>query len=317
MTEIKRSPDYLKKISAKLKEHYKLTSDDCAEAIPLSAPPVNDTVDSLKGLIELLLPARRLRSCQQGQVFLEQIDEEVSRIYGLLRGPVKEALPYRWIAAAESTRMEGSNGGLSDSELDECVETVMKEFFSLLPKIRAAVVKDIQAAYDGDPAALSFVEVTLSFPGLLAIVSHRITHELYRLKVPILPRLMSEWTHNKTGVDIHPGAQIGESFFIDHATGVVIGETAKIGNHVKLYQGVTLGAKSFALDEDGHPVKHIQRHPTVQDGVVIYANATILGGDTVIGKNSTIGGNVFITNSVPSDSVVFRSEEGPKIRAKN
>ncbi|MCL4168004.1 UNVERIFIED_CONTAM: hypothetical protein GTU68_030678 [Idotea baltica] len=241
---------------------------------------------------------------------------ELERIYSLLYRPLLESIPYRWISTAERVRSEDISEELKGKELEACVEQVLKDFFSKLPDIRAAVVKDIQAAYDGDPAALSFVEVTLCFPGVLAIVSHRIAHELYNLKVPILPRMMSEWTHNKTGVDLHSGAQVGESFFIDHATGVVIGETAKIGNNVKLYQGVTLGAKSFPLDDNGNPVKHIQRHPTVGDNVVVYANATILGGETVIGANSTIGGNVFLTTSVPENSTVFRGEEGPKVRSK-
>ena len=151
---------------------------------------------------------------------------------------------------------------------------------------------------------MSFAEVMLAYPGLLAIASHRLDHEFYKLDVPIVPRIMSEWTHTEAGVDIHPGAEIGEGFFIDHATGVVIGETTKIGRQVKLYQGVTLGAKSFPLDESGRPIKHIQRHPTVEDNVVIYANATILGGDTVIGAGSTIGGNVFLMESVPAGSFV-------------
>jgi len=156
--------------------------------------------------------------------------------------------------------------------------------------------------------------VQLAYPGVLAITSHRLAHELYLLDVPIVPRIMSEWTHSVTGVDIHPGARIGHGFFIDHATGVVIGETTRIGNHVKIYQGVTLGARSFPLDENGHPIKHIQRHPTVENDVVIYANATILGGDTVIGQGSTIGGNVFLMESVPPNSFVM--SEHPELRIK-
>lgn len=312
-----KTSTYLLKIAEELKPHYRLTTEDCATAVPHTAPLVRDSIDALKGLIELLLPARRLRQCHTGEAFLNEMPQELQRIHSLLRRPIKEALPYRWIAAAEQNRSGASPEELTEAELEECVDSVLQEFFSKLPQVRAAVIKDIEAAYDGDPAALSYVEVTLSFPGLLAVVSHRISHELYLLKVPILPRMMSEWTHSKTGVDINSGAQIGESFFIDHATGVVIGETTTIGNNVKLYQGVTLGAKSFTVDEKGNPVKHIKRHPVVEDNVVIYANATILGGDTVIGENSTIGGNVFITSSVPAQSVVFRSEEGPKIRPKS
>jgi serine O-acetyltransferase len=178
------------------------------------------------------------------------------------------------------------------------------------------LIEDVRAAYNGDPAALSFAEVKLAYPGVMAVAAHRLAHELYRLEVPIMPRIMSEHIHGMTGIDIHPGAQIGHGFFIDHGTGVVIGETCRIGNHVKLYQGVTLGAKSFPLDEAGNPIKHIQRHPTVSSGVVIYANATILGGDTVIGENSTIGGNVFLMQSVPPDSVVTRTADGLSIKTR-
>ena len=152
--------------------------------------------------------------------------------------------------------------------------------------------------------------------GLLAIAAHRLAHELYRLQVPIIPRVMSEWIHTKTGTDIHPGARIGRAFFIDHATGVVIGETTEIGDHVKLYQGVTLGARSFALGLDGTPVKHVKRHPTVRDDVIIYAHATILGGETVIGARSVVGSNVFLMESVPPDSVVSSVHPELTIREK-
>jgi len=176
------------------------------------------------------------------------------------------------------------------------------------------ITEDTRAAYEGDPAALSFAEVQIAYPGLLAVVSHRIAHELYRQEVPIVPRVMSEWIHTKTGIDIHPGARIGHGFFIDHGTGVVIGETTEIGNRVKVYQGVTLGARSFPLDENGMPIKHIKRHPTVEEDVVIYSNASILGGDTVIGKGSTIGGNVFLMDSVPPHSVVAAIHPEPKVK---
>jgi len=194
---------------------------------------------------------------------------------------------------------------------------VMAKFLERLPHVRELLVDDVQAAYDGDPAALTFAEVKLAYPGLLAITSHRLAHELYSLDVPIIPRIMSEWIHSQTGVDINPGARIGRAFFIDHATGVVIGETAEIGDNVKLYQGVTLGARSFPLDENGKPIKHIKRHPTVENNVVIYANATILGGDTVIGEGTTIGGNVFLMESVPPKHFVTSAHESePQIIPK-
>ena len=175
----------------------------------------------------------------------------------------------------------------------------------LLPCIKAILLKDAEALYEGDPAATSVAEVILSYPGFLAIAIYRIAHELYKRKIPILPRIMTEYAHEKTGIDIHAGATIGEYFFIDHGTGIVIGETTTIGNHVKIYQGVTLGAKSFELDESGNPVKGIKRHPDIGNNVIIYANATILGGNTKIGDGSVIGGNVWLTHSVEPNSTVY------------
>ncbi len=164
---------------------------------------------------------------------------------------------------------------------------------------------DIIAAYEGDPAARSTEEILLAYPAFEAISIFRLAHRLYELQVPLIPRMMTEYAHQLTGIDIHPGATIGEYFFIDHGTGVVIGETCIIGHHVKLYQGVTLGAKSFACDEDGNPVKGVHRHPHVGNNVVIYAGATILGGDTYIGDGCTIGGSVWLTRSVPAGSTVY------------
>ncbi|MCL1887789.1 MAG: serine O-acetyltransferase [Kiritimatiellaeota bacterium] len=186
-----------------------------------------------------------------------------------------------------------------------------------LPAIRECLREDILAAYEGDPAASSTMEVALSYPGLYAIAVHRVAHALCNLGVPLIPRVMSEHAHSLTGIDIHPGAQIGPGFFIDHGTGVVIGETCVIGRRVKLYQGVTLGALSFQKDGQGNLVKGVKRHPDVEDGVVIYAGATILGGKTVIGRHSVIGGNVWLTQSVPPHSTVYNSQPAPDIRVKN
>lgn len=183
-----------------------------------------------------------------------------------------------------------------------------------LPEIREKLHKDINAAYTGDPAALSTEEIILSYPSIDAISIYRIANILYKKKVPILPRIMTEYAHQRTGIDIHPGASIGESFFIDHGTGVVIGETCTIGNNVKIYQGVTLGAKSFQVDNDGNLVKGVKRHPDIEDNVVIYAGATILGGDTVIGHDSIIGGNVWLTHSIPPHSIVYNSQPSPVIK---
>jgi serine O-acetyltransferase len=176
-------------------------------------------------------------------------------------------------------------------------------FLGKLPLIRRLLRTDVEAAYEGDPAAKSFDEIIVAYPCLEAIAIQRLAHLLYRDGVPLIPRMMTEWAHSRTGIDIHPGAQIGSHFFIDHGTGVVIGETCVIGSRVKLYHCVTLGARSFAKDEHGRLVKGIKRHPHVEDDVVIYPNATILGGDTTIGARSTIGANVFLMQSVPPDTL--------------
>jgi serine O-acetyltransferase len=171
-----------------------------------------------------------------------------------------------------------------------------------LPTLRSRLSADVQAAYDGDPAAKSIDEVIFAYPAIVAITIFRIAHELHIQSIPLLPRIMTEHAHSITGIDIHPGATIGQGFFIDHGTGVVIGETTLIGNRVKLYQGVTLGARSFAMDEEGQLIRGKKRHPTIEDDVVIYAGATILGGNTVIGQGSVIGGNVWLTHSIPPNT---------------
>ena len=186
----------------------------------------------------------------------------------------------------------------------KAADAICTGFAERLPEIKRLLLLDVEALYEGDPAAVCREEVMITYPGFRAICIFRIAHELYVLKAPLIPRIMTEYAHEKTGIDIHPGATVGEYFFIDHGTGIVIGETTVIGNHVKLYQGVTLGAKSFELDENGNPVKNIKRHPNIGNHVVIYANATILGGDTFIGDNSVIGGNTWLTRSVEAGSVV-------------
>jgi len=201
------------------------------------------------------------------------------------------------------------------SDQDRCLEEAEQlslSFLRTIPRIRRLLAEDAQAAYDGDPAAKSIDEVVFSYPGMMAITIHRIAHELYQLGASLIPRIMSEYAHRTTGIDIHPGAVIGERFFIDHGTGVVIGETTEIGRNVTIYQGVTLGALSFKSGADA--MRNKKRHPTIGDDVVIYAQATILGGDTVIGEGSVIGGNVWIINSVPPRSKVML--ELPKLRIR-
>ncbi len=190
---------------------------------------------------------------------------------------------------------------------DNCIQEGQRrsfEFLKTIPKLREILKTDVIAAMQGDPAAKSYDEIVFSYPGLKAITFHRIAHELYILKVPLLPRLINEHAHSLTGIDIHPGAQIGKYFFIDHGTGVVIGETTEIGQHVRIYQGVTLGALSLPK-ETVDKLRWEKRHPTIKDNVIIYAGSTILGGETIIGKNCVIGGNVWLTSSVPDDSTVL------------
>jgi serine O-acetyltransferase len=174
-----------------------------------------------------------------------------------------------------------------------------------LPALRRIIQTDVIAAYHGDPAARSLEEIILAYPCVLVISLQRIAHELYKLEVPLVPRMLTEYAHERTGADIHPGAEIGTHFFIDHCTGVVVGETARIGNHVKIYQGVTLGAKSFVTDAKGNPVKGVKRHPELRDNVIVYPGATILGGDTVIGENSVVGSNVWLMQSIPPNSIAY------------
>jgi len=203
-----------------------------------------------------------------------------------------------------------------ENNADDCIEKAQQITIRIiegLPDIRTTLDTDIKSAYEGDPAAKSFEEIILSYPSLEAISIYRIAHLIGSLGVPVIPRIMTEYAHRNTGIDIHPSAAIGSSFFIDHGTGVVIGETCMIGKHVKLYQGVTLGAKSFPLDENGNPIKGIKRHPDIEDHVIIYSGATILG-DISIGHHSVIGGNVWLTQSVPPYSTVFNAQPSPVIR---
>ncbi|MCF6268547.1 MAG: serine acetyltransferase [Melioribacteraceae bacterium] len=188
--------------------------------------------------------------------------------------------------------------------IEKNAEEYSNKFFNGIPRIHSLLLEDAEAIYKGDPAAKSIDEVILAYPGFFAIAVYRLAHELYKIDVPLLPRIFTEYAHQISGVDIHPGATIGESFFIDHGTGIVVGETAVIGNNVKIYQGVTLGALS--VDKD---LAEKKRHPTIEDDVIIYSNAVILGGKTIIGKGATIGGNVWLTRSVPSNSVVFHRSE--------
>lgn len=205
-------------------------------------------------------------------------------------------------------------GTLTEKQRREESYRVCKIFFERIPAVREYVESDLIAAYDGDPAAGCMEEIILAYPGLMAITVYRIAHELYKLQIPVLPRLMTEYAHSETGIDIHPGAQIGKYFFIDHGTGIVIGETAVIGEHVKIYQGVTIGALST---KGGQKLSGVKRHPTICDNVTIYAGASILGGDTIIGENTVIGGNTFITRSIGADTRVSMKNLEMEYRTNN
>lgn len=214
------------------------------------------------------------------------------------------------------TELEKSLRFSKDANPAERARALTFEVLAALPDLRRAIRTDVEAAYQGDPAARSFEEIILAYPCVLAISLQRFAHVLYEMGIPLLPRMITEFAHERTGIDIHPGARIGLHFFIDHGTGVVIGETATIGTGVKLYQGVTLGAKSFETDLNGNPVKGVKRHPDIGDNVTIYAHATILGGDTYIGANSVVGGNVWLLESVPPNSIAYFKADDLVIRPR-
>lgn len=263
-------------------------------------------VEVLDELIAVLFPGCHLRQeIPAGDAYAVFLQKALEKTAMTLREQVRLAFEYQ-CALTECKE--------DCSQCDERAMEVVRSLISTLPELLRVLQKDVQAAYEGDPAARSSMEVVMSYPGVFAVTVHRIAHCLQRLDVPLIPRIMSEYAHSKTGIDIHPGASIGEGFFIDHGTGVVIGETCDIGRNVKLYQGVTLGALSFMKDENGRLIKGVKRHPNVEDNVIIYAGATILGGKTVIGAGSVIGGNVWLTHSVPPGSKVNNQQPSPLIR---
>ncbi len=202
-----------------------------------------------------------------------------------------------------------------ETDFEAEAQLIAIQLLEQIPELRKILTEDVQAAFDGDPAAKNLDEILFCYPGVSAITVFRIAHELYTLKVPLIPRMMTEYAHGKTGIDIHPGASIGRRFFIDHGTGVVIGETTHIGNGVKVYQGVTLGAVSFPKDENGNILRNVKRHPTIEDEVVIYANATVLGGKTVIGHHSVIGSSAWVTRTLPPFTTV--TIENPSLRYRS
>lgn len=311
MDEAREFEPLLDQVVAELIPLYQTGAEDRPDAVGPDLPHRRRVIEAFDLLIAALLPGGMSPEAIQPELLRLFLAERLCRAYRLLAVEVARALTFRWRGAYVHQLAEAGVAAprpMAETERLREAWALTGQFCRRLPHIRALLIDDIQAAYNGDPAALSYVEVMLTYPGLHAIAAHRIAHELHRLEIPIVPRIISEQVHATVGVDIHPGAVIGRAFFMDHATGVVIGETAVVGDNVKLYQGVTLGAKSFPLDEHGLPQKKIRRHPTVEDNVVIYSNASILG-PIVIGAGSEIGANVFITHDVPPNSLVRQLAE--------
>jgi len=260
-------------------------------------PQKREIIEILRLLQEVVYPGFYGDTVLYRANLRDHLGDTLFRIHLRLAGEIEKALP------------EGER-------TDESARDLATSFFDALPGIADLLAEDVRAAFDGDPAATGFDEIVLAYPGLKAVFTYRIAHVLSELGVPLIPRIMTEFAHLETGVDIHPGARIGRSFFIDHGTGTVIGETTDIGDRVKLYQGVTLGALSFPKNERGELIRGTKRHPTVMDDVVIYAGATILGGETVIGKGCVIGGSVWLTASVPPGTRVTLPNDQLRIETR-
>jgi serine O-acetyltransferase len=279
-------------------------SDERARRISQRYLPSREAiVEILQAVLDLMYPGYFGRQDLNADTLAAHVSQMVAALAPKLEREMEHCLCY------------GRERETTPPQFGECApraRELAEIFLRRLPEIRSLLIRDVQAAFDGDPAALNLDEIILAYPGVLAVSVYRIAHALYDLGVPMMARMMTEWAHSKTGCDIHPGASIGAAFFIDHATGVVIGETTHIGDGVKLYQGVTLGALSFPRDASGHIIRGRKRHPTVENGATLYANATVLGGQTVVGADSVIGGSVFLTRSVPPRSRVSLKE--PELR---
>jgi serine O-acetyltransferase len=287
------------------------TYTECSRLNHLGHQPLPSreaVVDILADLADVLYPGyARRQNLHIGNVEY-YVGELIDGLHDKLTQQIARALRHE----AEDCTQKVQNGDGRDLEALAQQKTIA--FLSRLADLRLVLEKDVQAAYEGDPAARSHYEIVFCYPGLEAITVYRLAHEMLSLGVPLLPRIMTEAAHSKTGIDIHPGADIGPGFFIDHGTGVVIGETCEIGRNVKLYQGVTLGALSFPRDTQGNLVRGKKRHPTLEDEVVVYANATILGGETVIGHHAVIGSNVWLTHSVAPNTRVLMEEPTLRMR---
>ncbi len=271
-------------------------------------PNQEEVVSSIEDLREVLFPGYRRREGLHAGNVLYHVGDLIDGLHDKLTRQIARALRHEDRVVHKKTDV------CEETDYDAKGQAMAISFLEMLPDIRRLLATDVQAAFDGDPACKSKDEVIFCYPGLEAITVHRMAHELLTLGVPFIPRMMSEWSHRLTGIDIHPGAKIGKYFFIDHGTGVVIGETCEIGERVKIYQGVTLGALSFQTDGDGNLVRGHKRHPTIEDRVVIYANATILGGRTVVGHGSVIGSSVWVTQTVAPQTTL--TVEKPRLRVR-
>jgi len=273
-------------------------------------PRYAEVVSALNDLKEIIYPGYRGREkLHQGNVTYH-VGDLIDRLHDVLTTQIARALQHDDRLRLQREPCEEEQ----PIDYEARGHAMALEFLERIPDLRIILATDVQAAYDGDPACQSLDEVIFCYPGLEAVTVYRIAHELHAIGVPFIPRMMTEWAHKETGIDIHPGAKIGRHFFIDHGTGVVVGETCEIGEYVKLYQGVTLGALSFPTDAAGQVIRTSKRHPTLQDRVVIYANATVLGGKTVIGHDSVIGSSVWLTKSVAPRSTVLI--ELPRLRIR-
>lgn len=263
------------------------------EGYPLPSGTVLEEIVQLARAI--LFPGFFGKSQVNIQTIKYQIGVQMEKLYHLLTGQILAGLCFSDTYEPQA----------DVDDMKEKARLLAGDMIARLPKVRSTLATDVEAAYNGDPAAKSYAEILLCYPVIKALTSYRLAHELFVMGVPLIPRMMTEMAHSETGIDIHPGAQIGAYFTIDHGTGVVIGETCIIGNHVKLYQGVTLGAKSFPLNEQGNPIKGILRHPILEDDVVVYANATLLGRIT-IGRGAVVGANTWVLNDIPPETTIYK-----------
>jgi serine O-acetyltransferase len=303
-----RLKDQLPELTAQIVASY--TPDDGMNHLghcPL--PSYEEIIEAMLDLKDILYPGYRRRVGLHSGNIVYHVGGLIDSLHDRLTTQIGRALRHDHRVTKKHNDCE------SDIDFEAKGQAMAIEFLKRIPELRRTLATDVQAAFDGDPACRTTDEIVFCYPGFAATTVYRIAHTMLRLGVPFIPRMMTEWAHKQTGIDIHPGATIGDFFFIDHGTGVVIGETCEIGRHVKIYQGVTLGALSFPTDADGQLIRGHKRHPTIEDRVVIYANATVLGGRTVIGHDSVIGSSVWVTRSVsPLTTVTL---EKPQLKVRN